>query len=59
MLVVVYAPEGIVGLVRRLVALASGRRTPVATPLADDAATLLPDVHHAQPKAALPERVQR
>jgi branched-chain amino acid transport system permease protein len=53
-LVVVYAPEGIVGLVRRLRSLVWGRRGPVTTPFADDAETLLPDQRHAQPEAALP-----
>ena len=51
-LVVVYAPEGIVGLVRRIVGLVSGRRMrPVETPFADDAPTAMPDLQHAQPEA--------
>jgi branched-chain amino acid transport system permease protein len=53
-LVVVYAPEGVVGLVRRLQEFVTGRRRPVATPFADDAPTALPDKNHAQPEASLP-----
>jgi branched-chain amino acid transport system permease protein len=56
-LVVVYAPEGFVGLVRRITGLISGRRTPVTTPFAD--ATVLPDAKHAQPEAALPKGAER
>jgi hypothetical protein len=53
-LVVVYAPEGLVGLLRGLRSLVAGRRGPATTPFADDAATALPDQHHTQPEAALP-----
>jgi branched-chain amino acid transport system permease protein len=58
-LVVVYAPEGFVGLVRRVTALISGRRTPGGTPFGDDTDTVLPDAKHAQPEAALPEGAER
>jgi branched-chain amino acid transport system permease protein len=58
-LVVVYAPEGFVGLVRRIRGLISGRRLPVTTPLADDTATAMPDAEHAQPEAALPKGRER
>ena len=58
-LVVVYAPEGFVGLVRRLTGFISGRRKPVGTPFADDTATVMPDAAHAQPEAALPEGAER
>ena len=49
----------LVGLVRRVTALVSGRRTPPATPFGDDTATVLPDAKHAQPEAALPEGAER
>ena len=58
-LVVVYAPEGFVGLVRRVTGFISGRRKPPASPFADDTATVLPDVKHAQPEAALPGGAER
>lgn len=51
-LVVVYAPEGIVGLVRRIVAFVSGRRRPPTdSAFTDDGPTIMPDLKHAQPEA--------
>ncbi len=58
-LVIVYAPEGIVGLVRRVRGLLSGRRPPTATPFADIAAATSPDRGHSQPEAELPPAAGR
>ena len=60
MLVVVYAPEGFVGLVRRVTGCHQRPRASRPTsPFADDTATVLPDVKHAQPEAALPGGAER
>jgi branched-chain amino acid transport system permease protein len=58
-IVIVYRPEGFVGLARHLISLVTHRKRPIDTPFADDTATPMPDAHHAQPEAALPERAER